>query len=161
MPKFICLLAGVVVYWPGAKGEGMMDRLPEPDIGRRLRLLRQRRGLSQRALARLCGLSANAIGLIERGTTSPSVSTLHRLALALGVPIADLFNEPDEDQSVVMVRREQRARVERGQVTMEILAGGLSEQCMEPFLATLQPGAGSGAEPVVHLGDEFVFCLEG
>ncbi|HFD39698.1 MAG TPA: cupin domain-containing protein, partial [Anaerolineae bacterium] len=33
--------------------------------------------------------------------------------------------------------------------------------CMEPFLATLQPGAGSGAEPVVHLGDEFVFCLEG
>ncbi len=139
----------------------MMDRLPEPDIGRRLRLLRQRRGLSQRALARLCGLSANAIGLIERGTTSPSVSTLHRLALALGVPIADLFNEPDEDQLVVMVRKEQRARVERAQVTMEILAGGLSEQCMEPFLATLQPGVGSGAEPVVHLGDEFVFCLEG
>jgi hypothetical protein len=28
---------------------------------------------------------------------------------------------------------------------------------MEPFLVTLQPGAGSGADPVVHLGEEFVF----
>jgi uncharacterized cupin superfamily protein len=44
---------------------------------------------------------------------------------------------------------------------MENLAEGLSNQCMEPFLVTLQPGAGTGADPVVHLGEEFVFCLEG
>jgi quercetin dioxygenase-like cupin family protein len=44
---------------------------------------------------------------------------------------------------------------------MENLAEGLSEQCMEPFLVTLQPDAGTGAEPVVHMGEEFVFCLQG
>jgi uncharacterized cupin superfamily protein len=44
---------------------------------------------------------------------------------------------------------------------MENLAEGLSNQYMEPFLVTLQPGAGTGADPVVHLGEEFVFCLEG
>jgi quercetin dioxygenase-like cupin family protein len=44
---------------------------------------------------------------------------------------------------------------------MENLAEGLSGQCMEPFLVTLQPGAGTGAEPVIHMGEEFVFCMEG
>ena len=44
---------------------------------------------------------------------------------------------------------------------MENLVEGLSGQCMEPFLVTLQPGAGTGADPAVHLGEEFVFCLEG
>ena len=132
----------------------------EPDVGRRLRDLRQRRGLTQRALARACDLSANAIGLIERGEASPSVSTLHRLALALEVPIVELFIETAE-QTVVLTKGSQRSRAHRDQIQMENLAEGLSGQCMEPFLVTLQPGAGTGADPVVHLGEEFVFCLEG
>ena len=132
----------------------------EPDVGHRLRDLRQRHGLSQRALARECDMSANAIGLIERGECSPSVSSLHRLALALEVPITDLFTER-EDRLVVLTKRDRRSQALRGQILMENLAQGLAGQGMEPFLVTLQPGAGTGAEPVVHLGEEFVFCLEG
>ena len=134
---------------------------PEPDVGRRIRALRQRRGLTQRALADACGLSANAVGLIERGETSPSVSTLHRLALALNVSLAELFSPADAAQVAVLVKRDQRLRVRREQVVMENLARGLVDPCMEPFLVTLQPGAGTDAEPVAHLGEEFVFCLEG
>lgn len=139
----------------------MSQQPSEPSVGQRIRDLRQHRGLSQRALADACKLSANAVGLIERGETSPSVATLHRLALALDVSIADLFSPSDEARGAVLVKRDQRLRVQREKIVMENLASGLSEQCMEPFLATLQPGAGTGAEPVVHLGEEFVFCLEG
>ena len=139
----------------------MSQQLPEPDVGQRIRALRQRLGLTQRALADACDLSANAVGLIERGETSPSVSTLHRLALALDVSIAELFSPPDAADAVVLVKRDQRSRVQRERVMMENLAQGPGVPCMEPFLATLQPGAGTGAEPVVHLGEEFVFCLEG
>jgi len=139
----------------------MTEQPLEPNVGRRIRYLRRRRGLTQRALAQACDLSANAVGLIERGESSPAVSTLHRLALALGVSIADLFNEADEAQATVLVKKGQRSQVQREKIVMENLAGGLSDQCMEPFLATLQPGAGTQADPVVHLGEEFVFCLEG
>lgn len=138
----------------------MTTQSSEPNVGRRLRDLRKRRGLTQRALARACELSANAIGLIERGETSPSVSTLHRLALALEVPIAELFVETAE-QTVVLTKASLRSRAHRDQIQMENLAEGLSGQCMEPFLATLQPGAGTEADPVIHLGQEFVFCIEG
>lgn len=51
-----------------------------PDVGAQVRALRQQCGLSLRTLAELCDLSPNTISLIERGESSPSVSTLHRLA---------------------------------------------------------------------------------
>ena len=138
----------------------MYTQPPELNVGKRLRHLRRRRGLTQRELAQACDLSANAVGLIERGESSPSVSTLQRLALALEVPIAELFTET-EDQVVVLTKKSQRSQARLDQIQMENLAEGLSDQCMEPFLVTLQPGAGAGADPVIHLGEEFVFCLEG
>jgi len=39
----------------------------------------------------MSGLNFNTISLIENGKTSPSVSTLQQLALALKVPIAAFF----------------------------------------------------------------------
>ena len=138
----------------------MVERTSEPDVGRRLRDLRQRRRLTQRALAQTCDMSANAIGLIERGECSPSVSTLRRLAMALDVPIVDLFTETEE-QAVVLVKKHHRSQARDDKIQMENLAEGLAGQGMEPFLVTLQPGAGIGATPVAHLGEEFVFCLEG
>lgn len=138
----------------------MTMQSPELNVGRRLRYLRRRQGLTQKELAQVCDLSANAVGLIERGESSPSVSTLGRLALALEVPIAELFTETEE-QTVVLTKKSQRVQAHRDQIQMENLAEGLSDQCMEPFLVTLQPGAGTGADPVAHLGEEFVFCLEG
>jgi transcriptional regulator with XRE-family HTH domain len=63
------------------------------DVGGRLRDIRQERGLSLRALSEVCGLSVNAISLIERGISSPSVSSLQRLAVALDVPITAFFTD--------------------------------------------------------------------
>ena len=62
------------------------------DVGNRLRELREMRKVSMRTLAQNSGLSANALSMIERGKASPSVSTLCRLADALGIPITDFFN---------------------------------------------------------------------
>ena len=75
----------------------------EQKVGQRIRAIREQRGLSLRALAELCGLSTNAISLIERGENSPTVSSLHLLATALEVPITDFF-ESEQEQSAVLVR---------------------------------------------------------
>lgn len=57
------------------------------NIGERLRALREERNISMRSLATKSGLSANALSMIERGKASPSVSTLYKLADALGISI--------------------------------------------------------------------------
>ncbi len=55
-----------------------------------------------RALARDSGLSTNALSMIERGRTSPSVSTLHKIAEALEVPITAFFRLEPTRQDIVL-----------------------------------------------------------
>jgi transcriptional regulator with XRE-family HTH domain len=132
----------------------------EPCVGLRLRSLRDQQGFSLRALAERCGLSINAISLIERGENSPTVSTLHRLSTALNVPITDFFQE-EARQTIVLVKRNLGYRSQSNGVVMESLGIGLFNQQLEPFRITIQPGVGNMVDPISHSGEEFIHCLEG
>jgi transcriptional regulator with XRE-family HTH domain len=132
----------------------------EPNVGVRLRSLRHERKLSLRALAERSGLSINAISQIERGENSPTVSSLHRLATAFGVPIADLFREQAR-QSTVFSRQDLRLQEENNGVVMESLGSGLYNQQLEPFRMTMGPGAGNATDPISHSGEEFIHCMHG
>ena len=81
------------------------------DVGTRLRQLREERNMSMRSLATASGLSANALSMIERGKTSPSVSTLYKLADAMGVPITTFFGEQTTKQQAIFIRSQERPRV--------------------------------------------------
>lgn len=129
-------------------------------VGLRLLEVRQDRGLSLRALAAESGLSVNAINRIERGDSSPTVSSLQRLAGALDVPLIEFFKVEPEN-ATVLVRAGERLRSRSEGVLVESLGAGLPEQQIEPFLMTLEPGTTSGEDPIQHGGEEFVHCLMG
>lgn len=131
-----------------------------PAVGQRIRLLRETQGLSLRALAERCGLSTNAISRIERGENSPTVASLHLLAMALNVPITEFFRAA-ADRTTVYVKREHRLRSQHSGMAIESLGIGLRSQQLEPFLVTLQPGTGMDTAPITHAGQEFVYCVEG
>jgi quercetin dioxygenase-like cupin family protein len=114
-----------------------------------------------RGLAELCELSPNAISLIERGSTSPSVSTLHRLATALRVPITAFFEGQEDRVELILSRAGKRSYSGTDSVMLESLGAGLDHQSLEPFVVTLQPGADSGEQGMAHNGHELVYCLEG
>jgi transcriptional regulator with XRE-family HTH domain len=138
-----------------------MSNEQQPEVGSRVRALREQRGLSMRALAERCELSPNAISLIERGITSPNVSTLHRLATALQVHITDFFEERQESAHLVFSRAAERPVSAHEQTLLASLASGLADQLMDPFEVTLKPGAGSGQQVMSHAGQELVYCLQG
>lgn len=133
----------------------------EVRLGRRLRELRIRNGFSLRALAERSGLNVNTLSLVENGRSSPSVSTLQQLALALGVPIATFFESEPASQKVVFTPLDQRPRAVFGSTQMENLGKDLAGMAVQPFVVTLQPGTGSGERMIVHSGHEFVYCLSG
>jgi transcriptional regulator with XRE-family HTH domain len=132
-----------------------------PDIGRCLRGLRARYGLSIRSLAEQSSLNVNTLSLIENGKTSPSVSTLQQVANALGVPITAFFETETPRNNVSYQRAGQRPKVAFAHGVLEDLGDGLTLRGGQPFLVTLEPRAGSGSTPIVHTGHELVFCLEG
>ena len=60
-----------------------------------LRRLRLQKGLTQQQLAKKAnGMSYTFLSNIERGKADPSLSTLKRLATALGVTVSELVQEP-------------------------------------------------------------------
>ncbi len=131
------------------------------DVGARLRELREARNISMRGLATASGLSANALSMIERGKTSPSVSTLYKLADALGVPITAFFGGGSEKRQVIFIKADQRVRVPFSRGVWEGLGGEQFAGRVEPFVLTLESGATSGPHNMVHSGHEFVFCMRG
>ena len=64
-------------------------------VGKRIRKLRQEKGLSQGDMERATGLLRTYISRVEHGYTVPSLETLERIAEALGVPPYQLLYEGD------------------------------------------------------------------
>lgn len=131
------------------------------DVGARLRELRVARGKSMRALARSSGLSTNALSMIERGRTSPSVSTLYKIAEALEVPITAFFRSEPPRQDIVFRKSNERTRVMLTRGMWEGLGGESFIGHVEPFMITLNSGASSGPFGMLHSGHEFILCLSG
>lgn len=131
------------------------------DVASSLRELREARGISMRTLATKSGLSANALSMIERGKTSPSVSTLYKLADALGVSITAFFGAETERKKIVFLKADERTHMSFTHGVFEALGGEQFSGRVEPFMLTLESGAASGPHHIVHTGHEFVFCLRG
>jgi transcriptional regulator with XRE-family HTH domain len=131
------------------------------DVASSLRELREARGISMRTLATKSGLSANALSMIERGKTSPSVSTLYKLADALGVSITAFFGTETEKKQIVFLKSDERTRMSFTRGVFEALGGEQFSGRVEPFMLTLESGAASGLHTIIHTGHEFVFCLRG
>lgn len=142
-----------------------MDELEERadetaiNLGNQIRMLRDQRSLSQQALAKASGISRNTLSLIERGLTSPTVSTLKGLAQALGVEI-NAFFQPYQESKVIFTKANQRPYFLLDHGTLADLAVGIFDPLITPLVFQLEPGARSGPA-LTHDGQDFVFCLSG
>lgn len=65
------------------------------EVGRRIRVIRAQQNLNLDQLARLSGISAPALSLIETGKRDARLTTLAKIAVALRVALSALL----EDQS--------------------------------------------------------------
>ena len=65
-------------------------------IGLEMRSLRKSRDLTVAELGAAAGISTGMLSKVENGAISPSLATLHALAVALSVPITRLFTRIDD-----------------------------------------------------------------
>ena len=130
----------------------------ELQLGTRIRSLRQARHLTLREVADRAGVTESFLSQVERDVTSPSIATVHRVARALGLSIAQLFAEDAETGRVV--RREARRRIAYpglGAVD-EFLTSNLAGR-LQVIMSTIDAGGGTGPEPYTHDSDEEVVVV--
>ncbi|MDI6768798.1 MAG: cupin domain-containing protein [Anaerolineales bacterium] len=79
----------------------------------------------------------------------------------MDVPVTAFFGPQMERNRVVFLRASERTRVSFQRGIWEGLGGEQFVGRVEPFMLTLESGASSGNNSMVHTGHEFVFCLRG
>jgi transcriptional regulator with XRE-family HTH domain len=63
---------------------------PQPAVGKAIRQLREKRGLTQEAVAHDAGVTTATLGVIERGLSNPTWATVKAIASAVGVSMGEL-----------------------------------------------------------------------
>lgn len=68
------------------------------EIGKKIKQLRQNKGVTQETLANVLGVTYQAVSRWENGTTMPDITLLPSISIYFGVSIDDLFEFTDESQ---------------------------------------------------------------
>jgi transcriptional regulator with XRE-family HTH domain len=142
----------------------MSPLISQKTMGARLRQFRSERKVSVRKLAELTEFSASFISQVENGQASPSISSLERIAGALGVTLGEFFTAADRPGDArLLVRDRARRRLTSSWSIAQIEALGPmdGDRALEPILITLQSGGRSGKQPRVHAMEQFAFVLKG
>ncbi len=97
-------------------------------LARRIRALREQRGMTQELFANRCGISVSFASLLERGERSPSYETLVEVAQALEVSMPELFRESpvapyDDPYFAKLVDFARKGRISHAQVDRLIAVG--------------------------------------
>jgi len=142
----------------------------EVKVGEKIKQLREDKAMSLDEAARHAGISSSVLSQIENHMVSPPLGTLVRLAKALKVPVGEFFEEHcDEKEPFCLVRSDERKVTSRFASTeglsygysYEALGYAKKDRKMEPFVVTLTPPEVPQADPNQHVGEEFIFVLEG
>jgi transcriptional regulator with XRE-family HTH domain len=132
------------------------------NVGERIRQLRLGLGLSLRALAAETGFSPSLISQVEHGHAMPSIGSLERIAMALGVSLSTFFAEADTNaEGLVRANARQKLTSTWSPVSIEALRPIKVPGTLEPVLIVLAPGGRSGKFPTAHAGEKFVLVLDG
>jgi len=134
------------------------DVQAEVDVGERLRALRRSRRATLRTVAERSGLSESFLSQVERGRSSASIESLRRVADALGVSMADLF-EPGGLPGPRVLRRDERPALSFGVLGKKLLLTPRPLHHLEVFAGELEVGGSTGTEPYAHGDSEELFVV--
>jgi len=136
-------------------------RVDNTDVGSRLREARRSQHRTLREIAATAGVSESFLSQVERAKVSASVATLRRIAVALDVTIADLFEDRPVRQPSVLLA-EGRPALKFGQLGRKFHLHTAPDRAFDSLLCEFDPGGSTGDEPYAH-GDseEFLLVIEG
>jgi transcriptional regulator with XRE-family HTH domain len=133
-------------------------------VGRKISDLRRAKGLSLQQLAAVSDVSPAAIHKIERSGMVLTITTLLKLAAALGVSVSYFVQEDDSPQEPVhFTPAGQRYRIYTPHKGLSLagITGSYRQFQAAGAVARIKPGANSGEKLLNHPGEELVHVVAG
>jgi XRE family transcriptional regulator, regulator of sulfur utilization len=127
-------------------------------LGRNIRQLRETRAMTQAQMSRLSGIPRATWGHLESGAANPTLSILHRVALALQVPLEELTSSPRATSRVY--RRDDLQQHKQGDGTLRKL---LPDPIPGVVIDRMEIPAGGRIPGVPHMPGtrEYLTCESG
>jgi transcriptional regulator with XRE-family HTH domain len=132
-------------------------------IGGKIRKLRQEEKLSIQKLAEKSGVSPAGVYKIETNEMTPSITTLMKIASALGKKVSYFVEEQERVKNIEYTCKRDRKTVynKESRILIESFAARLEDGKIYVGLLSVRPGGGTGTDIVAHSGEELFYCMEG
>ena len=139
------------------KKDGAFARAQLRDLGRQIRLLRDRRGLSLNQLARQSGVSVTGIRNIELGRANPGLVTVVAILDVLGMSLDEIVGLARRAGKTVSISRAPARR----QATLQRHVSEIYQPSMRGRIVTLPAGTDMLPSRKADAGSHFAFVVEG
>ena len=136
------------------------------DLGAKIKSFRQLRGLSQKRLADLTGVTPSTISQVEKNLIYPSLPALFRIAESLAIDMGTFFKDHGLAKSSFVQPVEKRSplpleRVARDEAEAELLLLPDGASKLQAALVRIKPGKKLAGHFLTHKGEEFGYLLSG
>ena len=136
----------------------------EEEIGRRIKKIRLSKKFTLQDVANKTGLSSGYLSKLEKSKKSPPISTLISIAAAFDVTVSVLLGEISEDESILLVKKNQRVLIaglgsDFG-YSYESLAYAFKGRLMEPYVLRV-PKDVDRTHYFQHEGQEMLYVIRG
>ena len=133
----------------------------EFDVGKRLRIVREAAGLSQRQLAKRSDVSNATISLIEQNRTSPSVGLLKRVLDGVPMSLAEFFGGEETSKQRFFFKADELIEIGSGGISYRQVGRDLSNRSLQVLHEMYAPGADTGEALLSHQSEESGVVIRG
>jgi transcriptional regulator with XRE-family HTH domain len=133
----------------------------EQTLGTSLRYLREQHGMSLRALAERVDFSASFLSQIENGQCSPSISSMEKIANALGVTLGQFFLSANQQVSIVRASERSHMALDWSRAEIASLGALSNASQFRASMLIIKPGGLTGKHATPSISDEFAMVFEG
>lgn len=127
----------------------------------RLRSVRERASLSQRALAKKSGVPNSTISLIESGKINPSVGALRRILDGIPISLSEFFTFQPDPETTIFYAAEDLTEIGKGKLSLKQVGSNMFGRQMMILQETYEIGADTGRVMYGHEGEEGGVVLSG
>jgi transcriptional regulator with XRE-family HTH domain len=132
-------------------------------LGNKIKKIRTEQNRSLTDIANICGFSKSLLSKIENEINVPPISTLIKIAEALGTKVSSLLDDNQRTGTIYTKKESSQTKLVKRDKGYSFFAFAVerSEKLMQPFLFVSRKDENDKRNEFSHNGEEFIFILEG
>jgi transcriptional regulator with XRE-family HTH domain len=130
------------------------------EISQKIKALRKQQDMTLKDLSEKSGFSVSFLSQVENGTSSLAIMSLKKIADSLGVPMIYFFQEHEEHKYLVKESEHKGFKMEGTSSEFIRVSGDFPNRTLETLIVVIEPETSHG-DVMTHMGEEFIYVLEG